>query len=261
MWHYDIISSFELFSLLLLHKLLDLDNLPSEDEISGGEVDDLPPPPTSKTKSPAAKRKRREDALNLSKSTEGNVIKAKRRSTNGKKAAPAAVTFTIEVVLERWSEVTEYGIAFRAMTKDGQTSEVLKLNKDSVKGMKGIIKTKLLGNNYNTVIAEKLRAHITASRIAPAAMFHCSPKNLELVTSNPKFLSVGEWVEVDADRTPGYNSEGGIAVIISVHDDLVDVKYVLILSHLASISFSSKSLIILFIMNAKGMSLPSGRRK
>ncbi len=39
-------------------------------------------------------------------------------------------------------------------------------------------------------------------------------------------LSVGEWVEVDADRTPGWNSEGGIAVIINVHDNFADVKQV-----------------------------------
>jgi hypothetical protein len=35
---------------------------------------------------------------------------------------------------------------------------------------------------------------------------------------------VGEWVEVDADRTPRYNSEGGIAVVVAVADALVDVK-------------------------------------
>ena len=55
-------------------------------------------------------------------------------------------------------------------------------------------------------------------------MFHSSPKTVNLISSNLNFLSVGEWVEVDADRTPGYNSEVGIAVIISVHDDLADVK-------------------------------------
>ena len=55
-------------------------------------------------------------------------------------------------------------------------------------------------------------------------MFHAAPKSMNFVTADPSFISVGEWVEVDADRTPGYNSEGGIAVIISVHDDLVDVK-------------------------------------
>ncbi len=49
-------------------------------------------------------------------------------------------------------------------------------------------------------------------------------KSINLVTHDPSFISVGEWVEVDADRTPGYNSEGGIAVIISVYDDLADVK-------------------------------------
>ncbi len=58
----------------------------------------------------------------------------------------------------------------------------------------------------------------------PSEMFHSPPKSVALVTSNPSFISVGEWVEVDADRTPGFNSEGGIAVIINVHDALADVK-------------------------------------
>jgi hypothetical protein len=55
-------------------------------------------------------------------------------------------------------------------------------------------------------------------------MFHATPKSINLVTSDVNFISVGEWVEVDADRTPGFNSEGGIAVIVSVHDALADVK-------------------------------------
>jgi hypothetical protein len=28
-------------------------------------------------------------------------------------------------------------------------------------------------------------------------------------------VSVGDWVEVDGDRSPGWNSEGGIAVVIA----------------------------------------------
>ncbi len=72
-----------------------------------------------------------------------------------------------------------------------------------------------------------MREHIGQSRSLPSEMIHCAPKTFNVVTSNVRFLSVGEWVEVDADRTPGYNSEGGIAVIIGVHDDLADVKYVL----------------------------------
>jgi hypothetical protein len=38
-----------------------------------------------------------------------------------------------------------------------------------------------------------------------------------------KFLSIGKWVEVDADRTPGWNSETGIAVFINVNDGLADL--------------------------------------
>ena len=58
-------------------------------------------------------------------------------------------------------------------------------------------------------------------------MIRCAPKTSIAITSNVKFLSVGEWVEIDGDRSPGYNSEGGIAVIVAVHDDFADVKYVL----------------------------------
>jgi hypothetical protein len=110
------------------------------------------------------------------------------------------------------------------MTPDEQKAEVVVLNKGAIKGMKAIIKSKLLITHYQKVVADKLRAHISDSRVVPASMFHCSPKIVNSVTFNVNFLSVGEWVEVDADRTPGYNSEGGIAVIVSVHDDLADVK-------------------------------------
>lgn len=87
-----------------------------------------------------------------------------------------------------------------------------------------MIKTKLLSSNFKAVVEEKLREHIVQCRMAPTAMFHSAPKISSLLTTNPSFISVGEWVEVDADRTPGFNSEGGIAVIISVQDDLADVK-------------------------------------
>ncbi len=33
---------------------------------------------------------------------------------------------------------------------------------------------------------------------------------------------------MDSDRTPGFNSEGGIAVVINVHDDFADVTCVAI---------------------------------
>ncbi len=97
--------------------------------------------------------------------------------------------------------------------------------------MKDIMKRKVLGKNFIDKAAQQMRDHIGQSRALPSEMFHCAPKTLNVMTSNVRFLSVGEWVEVDADRTPGYNSEEGIAVIISVHDDLADVKYVETISY------------------------------
>ncbi len=140
--------------------------------------------------------------------------------------AGVSVAHTIQSVLDTWSDATDYGVSFRAMTPEERVEEIKTLNKGATKGMKDIIRKKVLGNNYKVMVAQKLRDHIIQTRAVPAEMFHCAPKSLTSVTANIKFLSVGEWVEVDADRTPGYNSEGGIAVIINVHDDLTDVKYV-----------------------------------
>ena len=188
---------------------------------SEAEIESLPP---KKKRSPAAKRKRNDEVLDETTQIQSCVKKLRRTPSSGKKDIAASVTDTIEGVLAAWSMTTEYGLSFRGMTPEEQTAEVVVLNKGAVKGMKGIIKSKLLMTHYKTMVAEKLRAHIAECRVMPAAMFHSSPKNLNLVTSNLKFLSVGEWVEVDADRSPGYNSEGGIAFIVSVHDDMADVK-------------------------------------
>ncbi len=87
-----------------------------------------------------------------------------------------------------------------------------------------MIKTKLLDVNYKVAIAEKMREYLQDSRTPMAKIFHATPKTFNAIIANPNFISVGEWVEVDADRTPGFNSEGGISVIIQVYDALVDVK-------------------------------------
>ncbi len=110
------------------------------------------------------------------------------------------------------------------LDKVKQATEVALLNKGSAKSMKNIIKTKLLNIHYRKVVDEKLRQHLTEQRVSQESMFHSAPKLLQLTLANVKFLSVGEWVEVDGDRTPGFNSEGGIGVIVSVNDAFADVK-------------------------------------
>ncbi len=79
--------------------------------------------------------------------------------------------------------------------------------------------------NFKAVVTAKMQAYLGESRMPLKSMFHVGPSNLNAVMLNPSFISVGEWVEVDADRMPGYNSEGGIAVVVAVADALFDVKY------------------------------------
>ncbi len=82
----------------------------------------------------------------------------------------------------------------------------------------------MLDVNFKAVVTAKMQEYLTESRMPITSMFHVAPTNINVAFLNPSFISVGEWVEVDADRTPGYNSEGGIAVVIAVEDALFNVK-------------------------------------
>ena len=178
----------------------------------------------SKAQRSQAKRKQSPKSGEGSVQSSAPTKKSKPITKRTKADGTMSTTYTLQTVLDNWSEATDYGRSIRAMNEAEQQAEIVLLNKGTAKGMKGIIKSKLLVQHYKKLVAEKLREHIINCRALPAAMFHSAPKNLNLVTANINFLSVGEWVEVDADRTPGFNSEGGIAVIISVHDALADVK-------------------------------------
>ncbi len=78
--------------------------------------------------------------------------------------------------------------------------------------MKHIIKTKLLSLHYQKLVEEKLRQHLCNGRMSQESMFRCVSQLSDYVMANLKFLSAGEWVEVDGDRSQGYNSEGGTGV-------------------------------------------------
>jgi hypothetical protein len=72
-----------------------------------------------------------------------------------------------------------------------------------------------------------MRVYFANSCEPQDSMYHSVPTLQLGERANIKFLFVGEWVEVDADRASGFNSEGGIGVIVAVYDDLSDAKYVL----------------------------------
>ena len=147
--------------------------------------------------------------------------KEKKRSKGSKMTEQS---YNVEIVLEKWNEDTDYGKTFRALTSEEQAAEVKRLNVGTSKGVKEVIKKKLLDANFKEVVAEKMKSYLCESRMRLMSMIHEQSTNTNVVLLNPSFISVGEWVEVDADRTPGYNSEGGVAVVIAVADALVDVK-------------------------------------
>ena len=152
-------------------------------------------------------------------------VTANPKKSKGKRIAPKS-GHTVQSVLATWHEDTDYGAAFRMMGTKEQGDEVVRLNKSAAKGTKEAMKSKTLIVMYETLCAEKLRDYLIAHRAPPSSMFRTSIPRFHPRLQAPTFLSVGEWVEVDADRTPGWNSEGGIAVIICVHDSFADVKYV-----------------------------------
>ena len=149
---------------------------------------------------------------------------AKRMSIKPSRKKSANEAYTIDKILVTWNEESEYGKSFRGMTSDEQSLEVVRMNKGAAKGLKTAIKSKLLDVSFKLLIASKMKDYLNDSRTPMAKIFHVTPTATNAVQLNPNFISVGEWVEVDADRTPGFNSEGGIAVITQVHDALVDVK-------------------------------------
>jgi hypothetical protein len=171
-------------------------------------------PPSSKKRKRSAKKK----------DTHVEKTKVVRKKAKVTAKLPSHMHYTVEGIKTTWNAETDYGASFRNMDLAEQASEVKRLNKGAEEGLKGVIKKKLIDSNYSVLVRDRMRSHLSESRLPLASMFHASAKATTSVQANPNFISVGEWVEVDADRTPGFNSQGGIAVIIGVHDDLADVK-------------------------------------
>ncbi len=69
-----------------------------------------------------------------------------------------------------------------------------------------------------------MKEYVIQNRTNQTDMFRAITASRVLHHMQLNHISVGEWVDVAGDITPGWNSEGGIGVIIGIHDGLVDVK-------------------------------------
>jgi hypothetical protein len=181
-----------------------------------------PSAPANKVQDLPQKRKRGANIVENTGLQEKSSMQKKK--ANGQLCA--RMCYTVASIMSTWDDTTDYGISFRGMNATEQDAEMKRLNKVAMKAQKDIVKNKVLIDKYKSMVAERMRAYLTASRSSMTSIFHVVSKSKPGVLDKPSFLSVGEWVEVDADRTPGFNSEGGIAVIIGVQDNCADVKYV-----------------------------------
>jgi hypothetical protein len=138
----------------------------------------------------------------------------------------ANLPFSIESVMTTFKDTTEYGQSFRKMNSEEQTLEVLRLNQGAASGMKGAIKKQLIQSQFQGLVTDKMKEYVIQQRTNQTDMFRAITASRDQQHMKLNHISVGEWVEVVGDITPGWNSEGGIGVIIGIHDGLVDVKYV-----------------------------------
>ncbi len=197
------------------------------DNDDGDSSDDMTPKvlkAVSKKKITVRKRKVANAEL-----VEANNVPKKTRKTKtpsaSRKDAPK-MKHTSESVLQAFSDETEYGQSFTCLESNEQKKEVERLNKGAVKGTKEVIKSKLITQKYKQLVADKMREFLIEQCQAVSTIFRATPPSRPMALMSPTFISVGEWVEVDADRTPGWNSKGGVGVIIAVNDAVADVKCV-----------------------------------
>ena len=133
-------------------------------------------------------------------------------------------TYTQETVMVEFDGNSEYGVALRAMTDVELKAAVDKLNKSATNGIKGAVKAKVIASKYANICVEKLKEHLVSQRVAANDMFRkAAPVNSSRHVG-ASAVSVGDWVEVDGDRSPGWNSEGGIAMVIASSIIHADVK-------------------------------------
>ncbi len=133
-------------------------------------------------------------------------------------------TYSKESVLVEFGEDSEFGQEYRKMDADERTAALDVLNRGASKGIKTVVKDKILTTKYSTLCNDKLKAHLLAERVPVETMFRAAETLPFARSASAALVHVGDWVHVDADRSVGFNSEGGIAVVIGVNDNFSDVK-------------------------------------
>ncbi len=86
------------------------------------------------------------------------------------------------------------------------------------------MKAKVIASKYADICRDKLKENLLSQCVAEKDMFRKAAPVNSSHNVGASTVFVGDWVEVDGDRSPGWNSEGGIAMVIASSINHADVK-------------------------------------
>jgi hypothetical protein len=80
---------------------------------------------------------------------------------------------------------------------------------------------------YTDLVVAAQLAHLQSCRVSVMDMTHARVEVVaDIVLTGAGGLTVGEWVEVMHDFSPGHNSGGGVGVVIEIVEDRCHVRYI-----------------------------------
>ncbi len=80
---------------------------------------------------------------------------------------------------------------------------------------------------YTDLVVAAQLAHLQSCRVSVMDMTHASVEVVaDIVFTGAGGLTVGDWVEVTHDFSPGHNSGSGVGVVIEIVEDRCHVRYI-----------------------------------
>ena len=80
---------------------------------------------------------------------------------------------------------------------------------------------------YTDLVVAAQLAHLKSCRVSVVDMTHARVEVAsDIVLTGAGGLTVGDWVDVTHDFSPGHNSGGGVGVVIEIVEDRCHVRYI-----------------------------------
>jgi hypothetical protein len=84
-----------------------------------------------------------------------------------------------------------------------------------------------LQTKYADLVVAAQKAHLESCRVPVSDMVHAKVADPpDIILTGTGGLTVGDWVDVTHDFSPGHNSGGGVGVVIEIVEDRCNVRYI-----------------------------------